>query len=100
MLPGVTFILRSPIRVEPGGIVMNDIIVQFARLWGQREAYQDTEEEVRAAEELKAYDSQECLALLTIWAKEYLDSDNTERDTCVFFNEKVDALVAASSAAG
>ena len=75
---------------------MNDIIVEFARLWGQREAYHDNEEEIRVAEELKAYDSQECAALLTVWAGEYLANPDAN-DTYDFFNEKVEALVGSAT---
>ena len=70
---------------------MNDIIVTFARLWGQQEAYYSTPEEQKISDELKSWDSQECLELLTKWAKEYMASP--EEDTCEFFARKVAELL-------
>ena len=61
---------------------MNDVIVQFARLWGQAEMLNLTEKDRKISRETKAYDSMELLALLTKWAKEFEVSD--EEDTYPF----------------
>ena len=70
---------------------MNDVIVQFARLWGQAETLNLTEEDRKISRETKAYDSMELLDLLTKWAKEYMVSD--EEDTCDFFYRKLGELI-------
>ncbi len=68
---------------------MNDVIIQFARLWGQNEVLVLTKDE-QIAEELKAWDSEELLSLLTKWAEEFLNSD--EEDSVEFFDNKVAEL--------
>ena len=78
---------------------MNDVIVQFARLWGMAETLNLlfdytpnlTEKDRKISRKTKAYDSMELLALLTKWAKEYEVSD--EEDTCDFFYRKLDELI-------
>lgn len=66
---------------------MNDIIVQFAMLWGQTIGSAITPEEIAKAKEMKQYDSEELLKLLSGWAEEYLNGDFD--DTVDFFNNKV-----------
>ena len=68
-----------------------DIIVAFARLWGQKEAWYMSENDEKVRNELIAYDSQECLELLTEWANEYMNSD--EEDTVQFFEKKIEELI-------
>ena len=74
---------------------MNDVIVMFARLWGQKEVlsapWNDYDECV--AKELKAWDSQECFELLSKWAEEYLSPDQPIEDSVEFFDKKVEELV-------
>lgn len=70
---------------------MNDIIVQFAVLWGQFIGSAVFGYEVEEANKLKAYDSEELLKLLTIWAEEYESSDSD--DTVDFFETKLDELL-------
>ena len=74
---------------------MNDVIIQFARLWGQKEVlplcYTKREEEI--AEELKSYDSIEMRNLLQQWADEFLYDNEDCEDTVEFFEEKVANLM-------
>lgn len=79
---------------------MNDVIIQFARLWGQKEVltlcYTKQEEEI--AEELKTYDSEEMLKILTSWAEEYLNEskfllEDEYLDTVEFFEKKLTDLL-------
>ena len=74
---------------------MNDVVVAFARLWGQKEVlaapWDDYDE--RVTEELKSWDSQECLELLSKWAEEYLLPGQPIDDTVEFFDMKVRELV-------
>ena len=74
---------------------MNDVVVAFARLWGQKEVLADpwNDYDERVAEELKSWDSQECLELLSKWAREYLLPDQPIDDTVEFFDMKVRELV-------
>lgn len=67
-----------------------DIVVQFARLWGQHEAYTNSAADEDLSDELKQYDSVELLELLTKWAKEYMESDI--ENTCEFFETKLKKL--------
>lgn len=71
---------------------MNDIIVQFAMLWGETMVSATKSEEFEKAEELKQYDSEEVLHLLTAWAEEYLKTDDVYVED--FFDDKVNELVA------
>ena len=77
-----------------------ELVVQFARLWGQKEVltlcYTKQEEEI--AEELKAYDSEELLKILSGWAEDYLDEssfliEGESLDTVDFFEEKIENLM-------
>ena len=71
---------------------MNDVVVQFARLWGQREAWWTSSvEEEDIQKELKEWDSQEMYEILVKWAEEYLAGD--QEDTVEFFDEKVKSLI-------
>ena len=65
--------------------VMNDVIVQFARLWGR------FKRNIRYSDMLKAYDSKEMLNVISGWAEDFLNSD--EEDTCEFFYKKVETLL-------
>lgn len=66
---------------------MNDVIVQFAILWGEYIGAACSPEELECAEEMKQYDSEELLNLFSAWASEYLAGD--EEDTVVFFEKKL-----------
>ncbi len=70
---------------------MNDIIVQFARLWGQKESYRQNSKDEKVSDVLKEYDSQEMLSLLTKWADEYSVSDI--EDTVDFFETKLKEII-------
>ena len=75
-----------------GGNSMNDVIVQFAVLWGQfigSAVLSSTE--MRLAEEMKQYDSEELLEIFTAWADEFHTS--SEEDTVEFFNEMLADLL-------
>lgn len=66
---------------------MNDIIVQFAVLWGQTIGSSLSSKEVEIAEEMKQYDSEELLKILSAWAEEFVAGN--EEDTVEFFEEKL-----------
>ena len=66
---------------------MNDIIVQFAVLWGIKIGSALSTAEMELAKEMKAYDSEELLVLLSEWAKDLITSD--EEDTVEFFEDKL-----------
>ena len=70
---------------------MNDVIVQFARLWGQLEATTLTAKDEDTSDMLKAYDSEDMLNVISGWAEDFLNSD--EEDTCEFFYKKVETLL-------
>lgn len=67
---------------------MNDLVVQFARLWGQREAWCYNLKDEEVADMLKAYDSEELQQLLQTWVDEYLTDENAE-DSVDFFEKKI-----------
>ena len=54
---------------------MNDIVVRFAMLWGETIGSALTPEEIKKAEDMKQYDSEELFNLLSGWAEEYLNGD-------------------------
>ncbi len=70
---------------------MNDIIVQFAVLWGIKIGSALSSKEQEIANEMKAYDSEELLNILSTWAEEYNKSDT--EDTCEFFENKLTDLL-------
>ena len=70
---------------------MNDVIVQFAILWGEYIGAACSPEELECAERMKQYDSEELLNLFSAWATEYLKGD--EEDTVDFFNVKLAHLL-------
>ena len=72
---------------------MNDVIVQFAVLWGQTIGSALSVKEIMLANEMKEYDSEELTQLLSVWATEYRNSD--EEDTVEFFQQKLDSLAAS-----
>ena len=69
---------------------LNDVVVQFAMLWGQTIGSAVFGAEVEVAEDMKQYDSEELLKLLSLWAEEYFAGDN--EDTVEFFETKLDEL--------
>lgn len=70
---------------------MNDIIVQFAVLWGINIGSPISSKEQEIANEMKTYDSEELLSILSGWAEEYLASD--VEDTVEFFEKKLTDLM-------
>ena len=68
-----------------------DIIIQFARLWGQKEATVLTARDEDISDALKSYDSEEMTSLLEDWAEEYLVSDTDY--VCDFFKGKIEEMV-------
>ena len=66
---------------------MNDIIVQFAMLWGMTIGSAISPKEIETAEKMKQYNSEELLQLMSEWAEEYV-SANAE-DTVEFFEKKL-----------
>jgi hypothetical protein len=71
---------------------MNDIIVQFARLWGMHEATVLTAEDEDISDELKQWDSEELYSLLKKWSDEY-EKCTDDIDTVEFFELKVKELM-------
>ena len=72
---------------------MNDLIIQFARLWGLYEAHRYSAKDEDISDMLKGYDSMELNNLLYKWAKEY---DNTNaNDTVDFFEQKIEEMYRA-----
>lgn len=70
---------------------MNDLIVQFAILWGEKIASPWGSKEREIAEEMKQYDTEELLDIFSAWADEY--NTSTESDTVDFFEEKLTDLM-------
>ncbi len=70
---------------------MNDVVVQFARLWGQKEATAISAKDEDISDTLTEYDSEELLKILTEWASEYLNGDYDDTDD--FFEEKMEAFL-------
>jgi hypothetical protein len=70
---------------------MNDLIVQFAILWGEKIASPWSNKETEVAEEMKQYSSEELLPIFSGWAEDYNMSD--ESDTVIFFEEKLTDLM-------
>jgi hypothetical protein len=71
-------------------MIMSDLIIQFARLWGLQEAYRWSTKEEEISDMLKGYDSMELSNLLYNWAEEY-DSTNAN-DTVDFFEQKIEEM--------
>jgi len=71
---------------------MNDIIVQFAVLWGQVIGSSIiSSKEMEIAEEMKQYDSEELLKIFSGWADEYKALG--KEDTVEFFESKLTDLM-------
>ena len=70
---------------------MNDIIVQYAALWGMKIGSAISSKEREFAEEMKTYDSVELLEIFTGWAEEYFNSD--VEDSVEFFEMKLTDLM-------
>ena len=69
---------------------VSDIVVQFARLWGQRESCVVNAKDEEVSDMLKGYDSEELIKLLIFWEEEY--SGNLVEDTCDFFERKLEEM--------
>ena len=69
-----------------------DLIVTFAKLWGIYTA--DNRTNKKTYRELEAYDSEELLELLSVWAEEFIEGEYD--DTCDFFETKVSHLIVSS----
>lgn len=69
---------------------MNDLVVQFARLWGQYEGCRYTAKDEDVSDMLKAYDSLELYGMLYDWAEEYCFID--AEDTVDFFEKKIEEM--------
>lgn len=74
---------------------MNDIIVQFAVLWGAKMASPWSKEECEISEKMKQCDSEELLKIFSEWAEEYIEND--AEDTVDFFEEKLIDLLKKGS---
>ena len=72
---------------------MDDVIIQFARLWGQREVLVANAKDEKIADMLKSYDSIELRNLLQQWSEEYL-FDGEYDDTVDFFEQKIEEMYA------
>lgn len=69
---------------------MNDLIVQFAILWGTYIGSAIASYELKVQGLSKAYDSEEALAFFTNWACEYEDQEDL--DVAEFFYTKLAEL--------
>ena len=69
---------------------MNDLMIQFARLWGQYEAYRISAKDEEISDMLKGYDSLELLGIVYDWAEEYCLID--AEDTVEFFESKIEEM--------
>lgn len=64
-----------------------EIMIQFARLWGQLEASVSTDESRQIAEKLKGFNSEEMMSVLSAWKTDYLCGET--QDTAAFFYEEL-----------
>ena len=71
---------------------MDDLMIQFARLWGQREVLILNSDDEIIANILKSYDSEELLQLLKKWADEFVDNNESD-DTVDFFERKIEGML-------
>ena len=71
---------------------MDDLMIQFARLWGQREVLILNSDDEIIANILKSYDSEELLQLLKKWADEFVDNNESD-DTVDFFERKLEGML-------
>jgi hypothetical protein len=69
---------------------MNDLMIQFARLWGQYEAYRYSAKDEEISDMLKGYNSLELLGIVHDWAEEYCLTD--AEDTVEFFEQKIEEM--------
>ena len=67
---------------------MNEVIVQFAVLWGQTIGSAFSVEELDVSRKMKEYESGELLDIFSAWAEEA-----EERDPVEFFEEKLKGLL-------
>ena len=70
----------------------NDLLVQFAMLWGMEIGSALSSKEVEIANEMKLWNSDELFSLFSSWKDEYLSQDDLE-DSVEFFKEKVTDLL-------
>lgn len=75
---------------------MDDLIIQFARLWGQREVLILNADDEKLADILKSYDSIELRNFMQQWADEFLYDENNE-DTVDFFEKKIEEMMTEST---
>lgn len=73
---------------------MDDLIIQFSRLWGQHETLTVTAKDEKISDILKGYDSIELRDLLLQWADEFYSNGEYE-DTVEFFEHKVEEMYRA-----
>lgn len=66
----------------------NDLVVQFAILWGMDIGSASSLKEVEIANEMKKWNSDELYRLFSEWKDEYLSQDEIE-DSVEFFRSKV-----------
>ena len=71
---------------------MEDLIVQFARLWGQQEVLIINSKDEEISKMLKSYDSIELRNLLQQWSDEFMFDSNENTDTVEFFEEKIEEM--------
>jgi len=73
---------------------MNELIIQFAVLWGLYIGSAMGRKEIELAEEMKEYESDELLDIFSAWAKEFLEKDYVaDTDLNEFFEEKLCELM-------
>ena len=73
---------------------MDDLMIQFARLWGQREATLNSSKDEDISYMLKGFDSVDMEIELRKWKDEFLSLEDVE-DTVEFFEKKIEELYLA-----
>ena len=68
---------------------MKSVLIEFARLWGQHEAYVYSTKDEEISDMLKGYDSVDMLHLLEAWVYEFLSGKYNIDE---FFEQKIEEM--------
>ena len=82
----------EPVSFEKKVDEGNDLVVQFAILWGMQIGSAFSSKEIEIAEEMKQWDSDELFKLFSAWKTEYFGQDIIE-DSAEFFQKKLVELL-------
>ena len=72
----------------------DDLLVQFAMLWGMKIGSVSSDSEINNANHMKSYDSSELYILFSAWKEEYITQEWD--DTVDFFEEKMTEMFSVS----